>query len=236
MKAVILAAGKGERLKGTVDDIPKPMIMYHGKPILQHNLELCRKYGISEIFMNTHHLPERIKSYFGDGSAFQMKITYSYEEELLGTAGALNNFRKELADKPFFVLYGDNYSGFDLTSLVLEYQKHACIGVIGFHYREDVSQSGVGEFAQDGRILRFIEKPRSGATESKWVNAGIYYVSAEILRHISVGYSDFGKDIFPKLIREGVPLYSVCSDALLRAFDTPEMMRFSLEAKPKSER
>ncbi|MCL4539984.1 MAG: nucleotidyltransferase family protein [Bacteroidetes bacterium] len=225
MKALILAAGKGERLKGTIDNIPKPMIEYRGKPVLQHNIELCRKYGIREIFINTHHMADVIKSYFGDGSAFGVKIVYSFEIEMLGTAGALNNFRDHLSGEEFFVLYGDNFSGFGLNSLVEEYRKHDCIGIIAFHYREDVSQSGVGEFAADGRILRFVEKPKPGCSDSHWVNAGIYYLSPEILKYIPEGGSDFAKDVIPGLLERGLPLYSVCSDVQLKAFDTPQLLR-----------
>jgi NDP-sugar pyrophosphorylase family protein len=231
MKAVILAAGKGERLKGTVDDIPKPMIRYQGKPILQYNIELCKKFGIRELFINTHHLSGIIRSYFGEGSAFGVNIRYSVEEELLGTAGALNNFRDHLSREEFFVLYGDNFSNFDLNSLVKEFQRRECIGVIAFHHREDVSQSGVGEFDPDGRILRFVEKPKPGATGSHWVNAGIYYLSPAVLQCIPSGYSDFGKDIIPNLLRENMPLYSVCSKTELKAFDTPELLRGALDAE-----
>jgi len=228
MKAVILAAGKGERLKGVVDDIPKPMIRYRGRPILQHNIELCTKFGIREILINTHHLPEIIRNYFGDGSGFGVKIQYSYEEVLLGTAGALNNFRDQLAGEQFFVVYGDNYSDFDLGSLMTEFEKHDCIGVIGFHYRKDVSQSGVGEFASDGRIVRFLEKPIPGTTHSHWVSAGIYFLSPEILKSVPKGFCDFGKDLFPTCIRKGIALYSFCSRTPLKAFDTPDLLRSSV--------
>jgi len=86
MRAVLLAAGMGERLREIVQTIPKPMIMYDGKPILQHNIELCRQYGVKEIYINTHHLAENIMEYFGDGARFGVKIYYSYEPELLGTS------------------------------------------------------------------------------------------------------------------------------------------------------
>ena len=229
MKAIILAAGKGERLKGTVDTIPKPMIKYQGKPILQHNIELCREFGIREVLINTHHLAEVIRSYFGDGSAFGVNIHYSFEEKILGTAGALNNFRDYLGEEEFFVLYGDNFSKFDLSTLRKEFDNHQCIGVIAFHYREDVSQSGVGEFAPDGRILRFLEKPKPGTTDSHWVNAGIYYLSPQILNYIPQGFSDFGKDIFPILLRNNIPVYGVCNDTEVKAFDTIEMLKQNLE-------
>ncbi len=225
MKALLLAAGKGQRLKGTVDNIPKPMISYMGKPVLQHNIELCREYGVTELFINTHHLPEVIQSYFGDGSSFGVRIHYSFESELLGTAGALNNFRDQLGEEEFFVLYGDNFSKFDLGSLTKEFHKHDCIGVIAFHQRDDVSHSGVGEFASDGQIIRFVEKPAPGITDSHWVNAGIYYLSPAILGHIPAGFSDFAKDIFPGLLAKNVALYGVRSDIPLKAFDTPDLLR-----------
>lgn len=229
MKAVILAAGKGERLRGVVDNIPKPMIGYNGKPILQHNVELCRDFGIRELFINTHHLPEVIRSHFGDGSVFGVSIRYSFEEHLLGTAGALNNFRENLGKEEFFVLYGDNLSNFDLSSLVKEFQRHECIGVIAFHHREDVTQSGVGEFGPDRRILRFVEKPKPDTTDSHWVNAGVYYFASSIFEYIPpAGFSDFGKDIFPALLQKGIALYGVCANVELKAFDTPELMRSAL--------
>lgn len=204
------------------------MISYLGRPVLQHNIELCREYGVTELFINTHHLPEVIRSYFGDGSSFGVRIHYSFEDELLGTAGALNNFRDQLGEEEFFVLYGDNFSNFDLDSLTKEFHKHDCIGVIAFHHREDVSQSGVGEFAPDGKIIRFIEKPKPGVTDSHWVNAGIYYFSPTILRHVQPGYSDFAKDVIPDLLNKNFALYSVRSNVALKAFDTPEMLRESL--------
>lgn len=236
MKAVILAAGKGERLKGTVDNIPKPMIEYQGKPVLQHNIELCKRFGIGEIFINTYHLADVIQSHFGDGSAFGVRIRYSLEEEILGTAGALNNFKDYLSGEEFFVLYGDNFSNFDLSSLLHEYGKHACVGVIAFHYREDVSQSGVGEFDQDGRILRFVEKPKPGASDSHWVNAGMYYLNPEIFKYIPEGFSDFAMDVIPALLERGIPLYGVRSDVELKAFDTPRLLRDAMRGKSDPER
>lgn len=235
MKAVILAAGKGERLKGVVDDIPKPMIKYRGKPLLQHNLERCREFGIKEICINTSHLADAIQSYFGDGSSFGVRIHFSRESEMLGTAGALNNFRHILDGEPFFVLYGDNYSHIDLASLVRKMEEQKCLGVIAFHYREDVSHSGVGEFGADGRIIRFVEKPKPGTTSSHWVNAGVYLFNPAILRHIDAGFSDFAKDIFPSLLTRNVPLYAVLSETKLKAFDTPEMLRDSFEDRGDAE-
>ena len=104
MKALILAAGKGTRLGGITKKLPKPMLELNGKPILEHNIEICKQAGIKEIFINLHHLPEKITKYFGDGSRFSVKITYNHEKELLGTAGALRDFKNDIGNDSFFVI------------------------------------------------------------------------------------------------------------------------------------
>lgn len=220
MKAIILAAGKSERL-GNMINIPKPMIEINGKPILEHNIELCKKYGINNIYINLHHLPHTIMKYFGDGKKFGVNIKYSYENKLLGTSGSVRNIIKKYKsfNNNFFVIYGDNYSNYNLDLL-----KSDSIANIGFHYREDVESSGVAEFDENMRIISFFEKPEKEQISSYWVNAGIYYLSPEIIKYIPEGFSDFSKDIFPKLINNNIPIYGVCSDSDVKAFDTPEML------------
>jgi NDP-sugar pyrophosphorylase family protein len=242
MRAVILAAGRGERLGGLSQRTPKPMIEFRGKPILLQNVELCKRAGVKDIYMNLHHLPEVIRKYFGDGSEFGVNITYSFEEQLLGTAGAVRRIADCLwsgpaggdesdaleGDEYFFVVYGDNYSECDLNKLLEAADATKARCVIGFHYREDVAHSGVAEFAPDGRITRFIEKPQPGVTDSHWVNAGIYCMRYDALRHLPEGVSDFARDIFPELLAKGEALYGVCYSDEVRAFDTPEMMQRSI--------
>ncbi len=242
MQAIILAAGKGERLKEITQTIPKPMIEYHGKPILQYNIELCKKYGINEIYINLHHLPEKITKYFGTGEKFEVNIKYSYEKELLGTAGAVKKIAKEFLNpsiqqfnnstiqqqNSFFILYGDNYSNYNLNLLIEKQKQTNSVCIIAFHIREDISHSGVAEFDKNGRILRFIEKPKNGETKSHWVNAGIYLLKSEILNFIKEGNSDFGKDIFPKLLKNQIPIYGVCENKEVKAFDTIEMLNQNL--------
>jgi len=228
MKAIILAAGKGERLAEITKLIPKPMITYDGKPILQYNIEMCLKFGIRDIFINTHHYAEQIKDYFEDGNKFNVHIEYSYEDKMLGTSGALNNFKQHLKINPFFVIYGDQFSEFDLNLLIKKYNKNDCFASIAFHYREDVFHSGVAEFDEDGRIKRFIEKPKEGESNSHWVNAGIYYLNPRIFEYIPQGFSDFGRQIFPELLKKDLPLYGVCEKKEVKVFDTPEMYKKNL--------
>jgi NDP-sugar pyrophosphorylase family protein len=102
------------------------------------------------------------------------------------------------------------------------------MGVIAFHHREDITSSGVAEFDKDRRIVRFIEKPQQGASLSHWVNAGIYLLHPRIFDCIPTGFSDFARDVFPLLLARNAPLYGICENAEVRAFDTPEMYERSL--------
>lgn len=243
MKAIILAAGKGERLKEITKQIPKPMILYNGKPVLQYNIELCKRFGVTDIFINVHHHADQIKDYFGNGEKWGVNIQYSFEEELLGTSGAVRKIVKDFrtesilvnhthhnalnqsSNDSFFVIYGDQFSEFDLNLLITKYRQHDCLGVLAFHHREDVEHSGVAEFDNNDKIIRFIEKPKSGETESHWVNAGIYLLNPEILKYIPEGFSDFGKQIFPELLNKNKRLYGVCERKEVKVFDTPEMYK-----------
>jgi len=218
MKAIILSAGKGSRLGELTNSIPKPMIKFFNKPILQHNIELCKKHNIKDIYINLHHLPELITEYFGDGKKFGVNIKYYFEKELLGTSGAVKNIAKDF-NKDFFVIYGDNYSEYNLDLLTLN-----SIANIAFHYREDITNSGVAEFDTNNKILSFIEKPKTNETKSNWANAGIYHLSNQILKYIPNGFSDFSKDIFPLLLKNNIPFHGTKSNVVVKAIDTPEML------------
>ncbi len=223
MKALILAAGKGSRLGSLTHGKPKPMIEFQGKPILQHNIEKARDSGFDEIFINLHTAPNCITEYFGDGKKFGVTIEYAFENELLGTSGAINNFDRLLQDSFFAVIYGDNLSDISLTQLLAKHREKEPLATISFHYREDTRHSGVAEFDKDGFVLKFIEKPLPGQSESHWVNAGIYILDSSIIQYIPLGFSDFGKDIFPLLIQKNEKILGDCQNEELLAFDTPEM-------------
>jgi len=233
LRAVILAAGKGQRLKNITGEIPKPMIIYEGKPILEHNILLCKKYGIKEIFINTHHLSEQITEYFKDGTDFGVKIFYTFENELLGTSGAVKNISivyNNFSETDFFVIYGDNISNCNLSLLEEKFKSvDNPSGVIAFHHREDVAQSGVAEFDENNKIINFIEKPGDNYNKSHWVNAGVYYLNKNILNEIPEGFSDFGKDIFPKILSDKNSLYGVFIEKDLIAIDTPELYKKNIQ-------
>ena len=224
MKAVVLAAGRGQRLGELTNSRPKPMIEINGKPVLEHNLEMCRKAGVHDIYINLHHLPDIITNYFGDGSKYGVHITYNYEPNLLGTAGALIPFKKELKNEPIFVIYGDNYISFDLLHLKLFNEKmNADISIL-FHWRKDISNSGIAIFNSKDRITKFVEKPLDTNNNGDWVNAGVYYIEKYNIVDLIESNDDFGIDVFPKLISMDYDLYGLKTSADLIAIDTPELL------------
>ena len=201
MKAVILAAGKGERLGELTRNIPKPMIRIRGNPILENVILLCKQAGIDEILINLYHLPEVITEYFKDGSEFGVKISYYLEKEILGTAGAVVPMMQELGESPFFVLYGDNFLEIDLESVIEFHREKQSDFTIVTHKREDVTNSGVVVLNNEMAVTDFVEKPKAKIPDSKWVNAGIYFISSiNIIKSIIKPGDDFGRDVIPILL------------------------------------
>jgi NDP-sugar pyrophosphorylase family protein len=224
MKAVVLAAGKGMRLRPLTDEIPKVMIQIAGKPILEYHIEHLAGAGIRDIFINLHHLPERITSHFRDGKKWGVGIRYSLEPEILGTAGAVKKLEAELRGEPFLVVYGDNFSEFDFADFISWSEKAGGLGTIAVFEKEDIAGSGVVDIGSGGRIVRFLEKPAPNEVLSQWVNTGIYRLSDDILDHIPSGYSDFGHDIFPEAIKRGEKLFAYRSKEPVWAIDRLELL------------
>ena len=229
MDAIILAAGVGSRLGDITKNVPKPMIKIKGKPIIEHNVDLCRKSGIKNIYINLHYLPEKITDFLGNGKKYNLNIHYNYEPEILGTAGALEPFLSKLNDEPLFIIYGDNFTKIDLKSLYQYHLDKKSDFTIAMHFREDVIHSGVLECTQYGRVERFIEKPKSNETSSNWVNAGIYLVNPKTIFHMIEKSLDFGTDIIPKLVSRKLNVFGFRLDDKVIAIDTPQMLEDALE-------
>lgn len=200
MKALVLAAGVGERLRPLTDKIPKAMIDVNRIPCLERALLNLKQHGIEDVAINTHHLPEQITEYFGNGEPLGMRIMYSYEAQLLGTSGALNNFR-DFFDEPFLVVYGDVVANFDITALVREHKRNNALMTLVLDGKRDIQGKGVA-LCDGTRVKQFIEKP-SAPVSGALINSGCYVVSPFVLDFIPQGFSDFGKNILPGLIAKG---------------------------------
>jgi mannose-1-phosphate guanylyltransferase len=225
MKAIVLAAGLGTRLRSLGLNAPKVMVDIGGKPLLQHHLELLRTQNVTEIGVNLHHMPEVITDFFGDGSNFGVSLRYSHEKSLLGTAGAVKNFQDWLGRDPFFVIYGDNFIRVRLAELERFHNDTSATISIGLMESPEPWTGGVVEIDSNNRVTQFVEKPDPKTVSTNLINAGIYVLEPRILDEIPPEtFYDFGRDLFPKMLKAGQKLYAMKLNGYIRDVGTPERL------------
>lgn len=213
MKALVLAAGQGTRLRPLTVNCPKPMLSIGGRPILEHVIAHLRKHNITEVAINLNYRPEAIVDYFGDGHELGVSITYSYEEQLLGSAGAARALDWFFTDT-FVVWYGDVLSDLNLTELMRRHLAKGAAATLALYDVEQPERCGIVQIDRYGWITRFIEKPPPDAPLGNLANAGIYIVDPTLLRWIPADHPvDFGSELFPRLLCFGAPLLGVKPDA-----------------------
>jgi len=226
MKAMILAAGKGTRVRPITYTIPKPMIPILEKPVMEFLLELLRQHGFTEIMVNVSHLANEIENYFRDGQRFGVQIAYSFEGritdgeligEAIGSAGGMRRIQdfQPFFDDTFVVLCGDALIDLDLTAAVKWHWEKGAIATIVTKSvpREEVSSYGVVVTDDSGRIQAFQEKPSVDEALSTTINTGIYIFEPEVLDYIPSGQVyDIGGDLFPQLVAKGAPFYAIPMD------------------------
>ncbi|RLI90666.1 MAG: hypothetical protein DRO94_05075 [Candidatus Altiarchaeales archaeon] len=217
-RAVILAGGKGTRMRPFTYEIPKPLIPVQGKPLLQHIIELLRKYEIRDIIISTGYLGSKIVEYFGNGNKFGVRIEYVEEDKELGTAGPLNLMRDKLKST-FLMFNGDVLANIDIHDLIRFHHEHNALATIALTPVKDPSRFGVARL-RGNKILEFIEKPEK-TTKSKLINAGVYVLEPEVIDYVPEGKAMIEHDVFPKLAAEG-KLYGYPFDGQWFDTGTPE--------------
>jgi NDP-sugar pyrophosphorylase family protein len=170
-------------------------------------------------------MPEKITDYFGDGHKFGVKITYSLETEILGTAGGVKKMEAYLRDGAFLVIYGDNLMRFELAPLVEFHRARQAQATVALFASPEPWTGGVVETDATGKVLRFREKPDRKTISTNLINAGIYLLEPTVLEAIPAGeFCDFGKDVFPKLLAARAPVYAMKPNAYIHDIGTPERL------------
>ena len=217
MRVVILAGGVGSRMGDLVKDVPKPMVRLAGKPIMEYQIELASRYGLTEVHVLSGYKGDALERYFGDGGRWGVSIAHHREDTPLGTAGAVKELDGKL-DRDFIVFYGDVYMDVDLEGLMDFHRRERATATIAVHPNDHPFDSDLVEVDRTDRVLAIHNKPHDPSVPRRnLVSAALYVLSPGVLAHIEQGRSsDFGRQVFPKLLSEG---------EVIRAYQTRDYIK-----------
>ena len=200
MQAIILAGGKGERLRPLTAETPKPMVSVFDKPLMEYLIELLKKHGIVDIGITLKFLPEQIRAYFGDGAKLGVNIKYFEEKDALGTAGGVKAAQEFLSDT-FIVLSGDALTNIDIDKILKYHNSNSCdVTIVSTRVDDPTSYGGITADTSC-RVISFNEKPEWENVITDIANTGIYIIEPKVLNEIPQNcFYDFAKDLFPKIL------------------------------------
>ncbi|MBI2958354.1 MAG: NDP-sugar synthase [Chloroflexi bacterium] len=222
MNAVILVGGEGTRLRPLTCNTPKAMVPVLNRPFLEHVLCQLKAHGVRTVVLALGHLSQPIEEYFGDGSNVGVNLVYSVEKEPLGTAGPVK-LAEQYLDGRFLVLNGDVFADFDITSIVAAHGRSGAVATLALTPVEDPTIYGVVEMSAEGRVKRFVEKPRREEVTSNMINAGLYVMEPEVLSYIPAGTKVmFEHNVFPALLKAGKPMFGHAQTGYWIDIGTPQ--------------
>ena len=219
MQAILLAGGLGTRLRSVVNDRPKPMALIGDKPFMEYVVHELSRYGIDEIIFAVGYKGSMVEEYFGDGSRFGMKVSYAYEEELLGTAGAIKNAGRFVTEDTFFVLNADTFYQMDYGRLLRVKEENRLEMALVLREVPDISRYGAAVL--DGAMLAgFNEK--TAEKRPGTINGGVYLMNRELLSEIPEGKVSLENEMIPKWMAEGRRLGGFVNDGYFIDIGIPE--------------
>jgi mannose-1-phosphate guanylyltransferase len=199
---MVLAAGLGTRLRPLTYEITKPMVPVLDRPVMEHIVELLEEHGFEQVIANLHYFPDSIREHFGE------RLSYRFEEELLGTAGGVRGCADFFGDGPFLVISGDALTDIDLRAFAARHRETGGVATLAVKQVPDTREYGVVLHDREGRITGFQEKPPPEEALSDLGNCGIYMFDARIFDYFpSRPFVDWAQDVFPVLLENDVPFY-----------------------------
>jgi NDP-sugar pyrophosphorylase family protein len=227
VRAILLAAGAGTRLRPFTDDRPKPMVEIAGEPAIAHSLRWLQREGVREVAINLNHHPRVLMDFVGDGARFGVRVTYSIEQgDALGTSGALRPLDSFFrGQREFVVLYGDVLTDLSLGPLVEAHRMAKADATLVLTKVEDPTRAGIVAFDADRRVTRIVEKPDPDEVFSDWANAGVNLCGPAVLDYVAKdGAQDFARDLFPAMLAAGRRLFAHPSHATVIDFGAAERL------------
>ena len=204
MKAFLLSAGYGTRLKPLTNNIPKCLVPICGKPLLAWWMDLFEKHGINEVLINTHYLADEVREFIEYYNAQKTGVTLieAYEKDLLGSGGTVAINRSFIKnEEKFLICYADNLTNIDLSELINFHTKKQGMLTMGLFYTNNPKECGIAAIDSHDLIYEFIEKPER--PRSHLANAGIYVTNLDIFKYLpQKKFIDFGKDVLPNLVNK----------------------------------
>src|SRR3984885_9182851 len=202
MRAMVLAAGLGTRLRPLTFEITKPMVPVLDRPVMEHIVDLLDKHGFEQVIANLHYFPDSIREYFGK------RLSYRFEEELLGTAGGVRGCAELFGGEPFLVISGDALTDIDLQAFAARHKQAGGVATLAVKQVPDTREYGVVLHDREGRITGFQEKPPPEEALSDLGNCGIYMFDPKIFDYFpSRPFVDWAQDVFPVLLENDVPFH-----------------------------
>jgi NDP-sugar pyrophosphorylase family protein len=222
MKALILAAEEGTRLHPCTAYRPKPMLHIGGRPLLEEIVSLLKRHGITEIAVNLHYKPWTVVHHLGHGRDWGVKVHYSFEERLLGSAGAARQLEWYF-DESFILFQGDVYTDMDLSSLITAHRQGDALATMALHTVDDTGDGDIVELDPQSQVQRLARDPAPDKVGSRLANAGILVIEPEILSGLPADqYLDFDHDVFPQMLASGQPIIGHPVTDTLIHINTPD--------------
>lgn len=223
MKIVVIAGGKGTRIASVSTEIPKAMIPVNGKPVLELQVELAKRYGYDDFIFVIGHLGEQIENYFGNGSNWNVKISYYVEENSLGTAGALAYLESDLKED-FFVFYGDTVMDIDLCKMYNFHIQNQSEATLLIHPNDHPYDSDIVIIDKDNKVTQICNKPHADNFIARnLVNAALFIFSPSVLSYVEFGVkSHIEKDVLPKCLKAGINVFGYNSPEYIKDMGTPD--------------
>lgn len=225
MKAMILAAGLGTRLRPLTDTIPKPMIDVAGHPMVAYPLAVVRESGIRDVIINLHHLGEQIRASLGDGTRYGLSITYSEEDPILDTGGAIKKAESFLAGDTFVVLNGDMVIDLDLRAVIDWHRARGATATMVLRPDDSGRGYGVIETDRDGRIRRFLGQPADVEGDLRpMMFTGVHVFEPSVFSYMKEGRFGINAETYPAMMATGEPLFGYPFDGFWSVLDTPPLL------------
>lgn len=222
---MILAAGLGLRLRPLTEFLPKSMVPFSNIPFLEYIIRYLKQAGIKDIVINLHHLPKIVTDYFKNGSSFGVKINYSIEKEILGTAGGIKAAEQYLKDDLFFVINSDIAFDLNFEDVVQFHKKNNALITMVLREDKNVEKYGIIEIDPSFQIKRFLDfkKPTQTITFKKTMFTGIALFNPDVLKEFpGKGYCDISEEIYPKLIKKDLPFFGYVTDKYWLDIGSPQ--------------